>query len=394
MATACRRFTASRSPLAALDPPSGRVTKPDDFMRIDLVITELDTGGAEKCCAELAIFLANRGHRVRVIALGPRPPIAKDSLVRFLESNQIELHFLGGKKWWMLPGVVSKLKRLLTKDRPDIVQSFLWHANTVSAWVVPSLGVPLFGGIRVAEPRKMRHALDRWATSRSTKTICVSQGVADWCVQTERINAGKLIVIPNGIAVLTQRHPIPPDSHAVPDQARILLFVGRLNHQKGIDVLVTHAKDLLDRLPEHHLVVIGDGYLRDELDALIERSPSARIHCLGLRTDVREWMARSELLLLPTRYEGMPNVILEAMIEGLTVVTTRVEGVAELLGDLVEQQSVAKGDWNALFALAVTLANASQHRMEIGKNNRERVESEFALEKQLMRYELLYANPR
>ena len=361
-------------------------------MRIDLVITELDTGGAEKCCSELAIFLANRGHRVRVIALGPRPPIAKDSLVRFLESNQIEPHFLEGEKWWMLPRVVSKLKRLLTIDRPDIVQSFLWHANVVSAWVVPSLGIPLFSGIRVAEPRKTRHALERWATSRSTKTICVSQGVADWCIQNERIDAGKLIVIPNGIAVVTQRHPIPTDSHAVPDQARILLFVGRLNHQKGIDVLVKHAQDLLDRLPDHHLVVIGEGSLRLELDTLSERGPSGRIHCLGLRNDVRAWMARSELLLLPTRYEGMPNVILEAMIESLPVVTTRVEGVAELLGDQAEQQSVAKDDWNALFALVVTLANASQRRIEIGRSNRQRVESEFALDKQLTRYESLYTN--
>ena len=362
-------------------------------MRIDLVITELETGGAEKCCAELAIFLANRGYRVRVVALGPRPSIAKDSLVRLLESKQVELHFLGGKKWWMLPRVISKLKRLLTKDRPDIVQSFLWHANIVSAWVVPSLGVPLFGGIRVSEPRKARHALERWATSRSTKTVCVSQGVADWCIQTERVDAGKLIVIPNGIAVATERRPIQPNSHAVPDEAKIILFVGRLEYQKGIDILVEHAQVLLDQLPGHHLVVIGEGSLRHELDALSERSSNGRIHCLGQRNDVREWMARSEFLLLPTRYEGMPNVILEAMIESLPVVTTRVEGVAELLGENLEQQSVAKENWSALFELAVTLARAPQHRIEIGGNNRKRVESEFALEKQLMRYESLYTNP-
>jgi len=103
-------------------------------------------------------------------------------------------------------------------------------------------------------------------------------------------------------------------------------------------------------------------------------------------------MARSELLLLPTRYEGMPNVILEAMIEGLPVVTTRVEGVVELLGDHSQQQSVAKEDWHAFFELAVTLANAQQSRNEMSAANRERAESEFALEKQLARYESLYTN--
>ena len=361
-------------------------------MRIDLLITELDTGGAEKCCAELAIFLARRGHRVRIIALGPRPPASKDSLVKLLESNRIELHFLGGKKWWMLLRVFLKLKKLLKIDRPDIVQSFLWHANVVAAWIVPSLRIPLFAGIRVVEPRVSRHALDRWAASRSTKTICVSQSVADWCIQTERIDASKLIVIPNGIAIKTDKRAIQSDSHAVPDDAKVLLFVGRLEIQKGIDVLIEQANRLLDRLPSHHLVVIGDGFMRHELNTLAEQGPRGRIHCLGQRNDVREWMARSELLLLPTRYEGMPNVILEAMIEGLPVVTTRVEGVVELLGDHSQQQSVAKEDWHAFFELAVTLANAQQSRNEMSAANRERAESEFALEKQLARYESLYTN--
>jgi len=361
-------------------------------MRIDLLITELDTGGAEKCCAELAIFLARRGHRVRIIALGPRPPASKDSLVKLLESNRIELHFLGGKKWWMLLRVFLKLKKLLKIDRPDIVQSFLWHANVVAAWIVPSLRIPLFAGIRVVEPRVSRHALDRWAASRSTKTICVSQSVADWCIQTERIDANNLIVIPNGIAIKTDKRAIQSDSHAVPDDAKVLLFVGRLEIQKGIDVLIEQANRLLDRLPSHHLVVIGDGFMRHELNTLAEQGPRGRIHCLGQRNDVREWMARSELLLLPTRYEGMPNVILEAMIEGLPVVTTRVEGVVELLGDHSQQQSVAKEDWHAFFELAVTLANAQQSRNEMSAANRERAESEFALEKQLARYESLYTN--
>ena len=362
-------------------------------MRIDLLITELDTGGAEKCCAELAIFLAQRGHGVRVIALGPRPPASKDSLVQLLEANQVELHFLGGQKWWMLLQVVWKLKKLLKLDRPDVVQSFLWHANVVAAWLVPPRRIPLFAGIRVAEPLVYRHALDRWAASRSTKTICVSQGVAEWCIQTERIDANKLMVIPNGIAIQTDKRAIPSDSHAVPDDAKILLFVGRLEIQKGIDVLLEHANSVLDRLPLHHLVVIGDGSMRHEMNTLAEQGPRGRIHCLGQRKDVRAWMARSELLLLPTRYEGMPNVILEAMIEGLPVVTTRVEGVAELLGDYSQQQSVDKEDWTAFCELAVTLSNAPQSRKEMSTANRERAKSEFALEKQLARYESLYANP-
>ena len=78
------------------------------------------------------------------------------------------------------------------------------------------------------------------------------------------------------------------------------------------------------------------------------------------------------------------------MAEGLPVVTTRVEGVAELLGDQLAQQSVAKEAWDDFFKLAVSLANSSEHRKRLGTANQKRAESEFALDQQLVRYEELY----
>ncbi|MCY2983398.1 MAG: glycosyltransferase [Planctomycetota bacterium] len=360
-------------------------------MRIDLVITELDTGGAEKCCTDLALFLARQGHRVRVNALGPPPPSSKDTLLRMLEAEKIETHFLGGDRWWKFPNVAAQLKRLMRIDQPDVVQAFLWHANVLSAWVVPPFRIRLFLGIRVSEPRKSRFVLDRWATSRSNKTICVSQGVADWCTKTERMDPRKILVIPNGIATDGVATSIDRDSHQVPDGARILLFVGRLEFQKGIDILSQYGEELLSRLPDHHLVVIGDGSMRPHLETLAHRpSLIGRVHCLGQRRDVQAWMVRSELLLLPTRYEGMPNVVLEAMSVGLPVVATRAEGVAELLGEQASSQSVPKDAWKELFDRVVALGRSSEERTVAGQANRERVSSEFALNKQLSKYESLY----
>ena len=362
-------------------------------MRIDLVITELDTGGAEKCCVDLALFLLRRGHQVRVIAFGSRPDSSKDSLVQSLEANNIKTHFLGGRYWWMLPKIVLKLRHLFKSDRPDVVQSFLWHANVVSALVAPWQGIPFFAGIRVSEPLRNRHSLDRWSVSRSAKAVCVSQGVKDWCVETERMDANKLIVIPNGIAIHQGNRSIDPESPNIPIDARVLLFVGRFEHQKGVDILVQHAEELLRKLPDHHLVLIGIGCMRQQVDELAQLPKlKGRVHCLGIRKDVRAWMARSELLLLPTRYEGMPNVVLEAMAEGLPVVTTRVEGVAELFGDQLDTQSVAKEAWNDFFELAISLANAPEHRRTLSKANRNRAETEFALDEQLKQYEELYCD--
>ena len=205
------------------------------------------------------------------------------------------------------------------------------------------------------------------------------------------MDADKLLVIPNGIEIQAEDYSIPSNPKSVPDNARILLLVGRLEPQKGIDVLSQHAEKLLSQLPDHHLVLIGDGSLRQLMETVAQRqSLTGRIHCLGRRNDVRAWMARSELLLLPSRYEGMPNVILEAMAEGLPVVTTRVEGVVELLGDQFESQSVAKEDWSKFFELVVSLANSVEHRKGLGQANRQRAEREFALDKPMERYEALY----
>lgn len=365
-------------------------------MRIDLVITELDTGGAERCCAELARFLKAHGHDVRVIALGPSPTVEQAAMLRMLDTAGIESHFLGGTRGWMLPRIAWKLRALLKANRPDVVQSFLWHANILTALVVPAFRIPLVGGERVAEPRRWRHALGRWAASRMAMVVCVSQGVADWCVKTERINARKIKIIPNGVSAESKTASNKNASNeesglSIPPSARILLFVGRLVHQKGIDVLLENATTLLHELAEHHLVIIGDGAFRSQVQAFSEQKKLfGRVHYLGRRNDVRAWMARSELLLLPTRYEGMPNVILEAMAEGLAIVTTQVEGVQELLGERCNEQSVPLGAWGEFLDRVMLLANDRQHRFELGIANRDRAQTHFNLESQLEKYETLY----
>ena len=360
-------------------------------MRIDLVITELDTGGAERCCVSLACFLQSRGHRVRVIAFGPRPAPPKAALLNLLEQRAIETHFLDAQRWWMLPKVARRFRRLLRSDPPELVQSFLWHANVLSAWIVPSFGIPVVGGARVAEPNRNRHALGGWAARRMAKVVCVSNSVKQWCISAERVLPAKLEVIPNGIEIATQPAAIHLSEFGIAEDARILLFVGRLTVQKGVDELLDRAPKLLKSLPSHQLVLLGDGPLRARADATSNLPEiKGRMKVLGQSNAVRAWMGRSEMLLLPTRYEGMPNVVLEAMAEGLPVVTTRVEGVVDLLGDSQEMQAVEAGDWDRWLDQVVHVANDSELRDGLGRFNRARAETEFCLEIQMEKYENLY----
>lgn len=355
-------------------------------LRIDLVITELNQGGAEQCCVDLALFLVSQGHQPRVVSIGPRPHPPYDTQVQRLDRSAVPIQFIGTPKWYQFPLAWWRLRQLVKSDRPVIAQSFLWHANVMSATVYPSLRVPLVGGNRVAEPRSYRHFLGALAAKRMSKVVCVSQSIADWTIDRESVPIEKLCVIPNGV------DPQSIDRQKqIPDPRPILLFVGRLDPQKGVDVLLEKMPALLTALPNHRIVIIGDGGMRAAVASQVQKlQDPSRVEILGQREDAIAWMHRSQILLLPTRYEGMPNVILEAMACGIPVATMNVEGIAEVLGPNLMEQTARKDHWDEWCQLAVQIASSPERILRLGRLNRIRVETSFQLHAQLKKYEDLY----
>jgi len=365
-------------------------------MRIDLLTTELHVGGAEKCLGNLARFLHKRGHSIRVISLMPRPNPGQDSLARSIENDSIPVKYLGVESKWQIWQLTQSLKKLVDDSPPDIAQSFLFHANVLASMVYPQHNIPIVGGERVADPRRFRAWVTKAAVKRMARLVCVSQSVALHCEHREGIPREKLIVIPNGINVrailpVTEVSTFAQRQLALPPRTPILLFVGRIDYQKGIDGLVSHADQLLSKLPEFQLVIIGEGPLRSSLQTQASNLRSeARIHFVGQQSDVLEWMRSSRLLLLPTRYEGMPNVVLEAMALGLPVATTRAEGIVEALGPAAEEQCVLIDAWGDWVELVERLASDRELASRIGIANRKRCEEHFDLENQLVLYEKTY----
>ncbi len=174
-------------------------------------------------------------------------------------------------------------------------------------------------------------------------------------------------------------------------EARSTAFRGRLHEQKGIDVLIECGDRLLNVLPSFQLVIVGDGPMRSELEAYRRRSLQRdRIHLVGQSDQVPSWIARSSLLILPTRYEGMPNVLLEAMSLGKAVATVAVQGVDEILGEESSEQSVRPNQWQAWEQLVQKLASDKEECQRLGERNRERIRKEFVLHEKLAQYESLY----
>src|SRR5439155_4746020 len=110
---------------------------------------------------------------------------------------------------------------------------------------------------------------------------------------------------------------VPPRSLSelgVPYGRRVMLFVGRLDRQKGLDLFFQELPAIFRELPDHDLLLIGNGPQAAALQHCARRlRVQDRVHFGGWRNDVPSIMAAADLLVLPSRWEGMPNVVLEAM---------------------------------------------------------------------------------
>jgi glycosyltransferase involved in cell wall biosynthesis len=360
-----------------------------------LVITELNPGGAERALTNLALHIDRNKFQPVVFSLQGRPPEGKDELVRQLESAQIPVEFLNARSKWQFPQAVLQLKQRLTALRIDLVQSFLFHANVVSASAGKLAGVKVVAGIRVADPSHQRQRMERWLAPVIERYVCVSQSVADFCEQTARLPREKLVVIPNGVDIARFRASVPANLATLnlPPNRRWLIAVGRLDKQKGYDWLMPLLPAVFAAQPTCDLLLIGDGPEREKLtQQAVTLKISDRLHFAGWQPNVPELLKSAEVLLLPSRYEGMPNVVLEAMAAGLPVVATRVEGMAEILGPLAEGQLTPLADGPAFQATLLALLASPARRCELGNANQVEVTEHYSLAMLATAYERLYAS--
>ena len=128
-----------------------------------MVITELEVGGAERCLVQVACGLDRSRFAPVVYSLAARPPESRSSLVRQLEDAAVPVRFVGVRAAWQLGTAVKRLRSLLAEQQPQVVQTFLFHAN-----VVGTLGGARFvraprlvHGMRVADPSWFRQAVER-----------------------------------------------------------------------------------------------------------------------------------------------------------------------------------------------------------------------------------------
>jgi glycosyltransferase involved in cell wall biosynthesis len=362
-------------------------------MHVKLLITELRTGGAERCLTELALGLRERGDRVSVMSLMPLPTAPRDELINRLKAEKIPVASAEATNFASLARTRRRVRQWLNDDLPDCLQTFLFHGNVIGAAAAAQAGVGcVVGGVRVAQRNWWRGLLESRASRNLRALVCVSRSVESFVRSYWHPPSSVFVTtIRNGIRPerFTEAHRVDWSELGLAPGGRVILFVGRLHRQKGLDLLLDVAPTLLGLHPDWRLAIVGDGPLEPAVRKTIQRLAPGRACLLEWRSNVADLYAGADIVIVPSRYEGMPNVILEAMASGRCVMSAEVEGVAELLGPEAGKQVFPPGDRGTMVQRLDDLLQ-SDDLNAIAMANQRRAASEFSIDSMVTRYRDLY----
>jgi glycosyltransferase involved in cell wall biosynthesis len=360
-------------------------------LRLLLVIPTLVRGGAEKQLTLLATGLPRERFDVHVAVLTRSGPYEDALRVADVPVTVI------GKRWKVDPGSYFRLKGLIQKLRPDLVHTWLFAANAYGRQAALAAGVRhIVAGERCVDPWKttLHLAIDRALAKRTNKIVTNSSGVVDFYAG-RGIAAEKFVVIPNGIAAEPAANPLSrPELLAelqLPADARLIGAVGRLWPQKRVKDLIWAADLLKSTRDDTHLLIIGDGPQRWRLERYREQNDVAdRVHFLGERPDVPRILPHLDALWLASDYEGQSNAILEAMAAGIPVIATDIPGNRDLVVPDETGYLVPVGDRFEFTRRTHWLLDDDALRQRLGAAGRERIRTQFTVERMIQRHAELY----
>lgn len=299
--------------------------------RILLLSTSLGMGGADRQILYLARALMANQSAVRLISMTPLEEMGQRALAGGLDI--LSLNMERGR------ADVSALRRLvaLLRDwRPHLLTSFMYHANIMGRLAGRAAGVPVI--VTSVRNERLGSSSREWLM-RATNWMdhcCTtnSEQVAESLRTRKVLPAGKLRIIPNGVEI---PGPLPPAERLrvrgelkLEPTEFLWLAVGRLLPQKDYPNLL-QAFQPLAAAPSR-LAIVGRGPLLPQLQQHArELGIESRVRFLGVRQDVGALLSAADGFVLSSAWEGMPNVVMEALAAGVPVVATQVGGVSELV---------------------------------------------------------------
>jgi glycosyltransferase involved in cell wall biosynthesis len=358
-----------------------------------LTVSSMGSGGAERVAAHLANAWTARGERVTlVITFSGRGecyyPLAQGVAVVYLA----DLARRGGRGFLAYCARFIALRKLIRHSRPDVIVSFLSRVNVAVLLASLGLGCRVVVSERIHPPMLPPGApwqyLRRALYPRASAVVMLSQQSARW-LEAE-IKRARGVVIPNPVALpLPVARPSVCPEQLVVASRKLVLAVGRLERQKGFDVLLQAFAHLARAHPCWDLVVLGDGSLRGALEAQVaDLGLADRVLLPGRVGNMGAWYARADLYVLSSRFEGFPNTLIEAMAHGCPAVSFDCDtGPRDIIRHACDGLLVAPvSDSLALAAALDRLMGDDAERMRMGGRAAE-VRERYALPSILARWD-------
>jgi glycosyltransferase involved in cell wall biosynthesis len=373
--------------------------------------SQMATGGGQEILFSQASWFKTQGYPVMAAFFYDRENLYQQWRARY------DFPLLNLQSWeksgdwrnlFRLARGLVRLYRLIRKERFAVVETFTHHANLLGMPVAWLAGVPVRVAShhgRVENFSMLQVYLHRQLINYgiATDLVVVSKQVQSAAIEQERIQPDRITVITNGI----DTHPPIPLSEAEKVSLReslgvdgsdlLLLTVARLKPQKGHTYLLDAIPKILEAVPKTKFVFAGDGPLYEELKEKARSSGiDHAVRFIGVYTEISQLLQVADVFVLPSLWEGLPVAMLEAMLAGVPVVASRVEGVEEVIQNGENGLLVPPGDPEALSRSLIQLFQDRQSSVEfnrlelLGAAGKATVVEEYTAERMCREYEDLF----
>jgi len=361
--------------------------------RVLHIIDSLHLGGAQEVVLNLATCGSSRFQHE--VATMHGHGIYWDRL----KDAGVQVHSLSPHKH--LPLYLATLPALLLAHRPDILHCHLIPSNIIAKPLGALMGLPLIlNHDHTNDPQRIDNklllVLDKTTNRFAHHIIAVAGACRDFLIQHESIPPEKITLVPNAID-LRRFSPGNADraesrnKFGLPIDAKVIAGVGRLNPQKNFSLFLDVAAELAPRFSELRFLLAGEG---PEESMLYEKARALgladHIVFAGYVADTRQVYAAADILLMPSRFEGLPMTLLEAMAMGLPVVASKLDGIAEVIEDGREGFLIESNDTHSFAERCAALLENPAKSSELAANARAKIEARFSVERMTSAVEAIY----
>ncbi len=362
-------------------------------LKIMHLIGSVSIGGAQRLVLEMAGHTSKVDYEVHICAFGP---VKNETFLVELNSLNLPVIHIQSRKFYN-PSVLWKIIKYVRQKKIDLIHTHLTDADIIGRLVSLFTGVPVLGTIHNEPKSFMKLRIDKRVLNKITAKYCTThlvvvsgclreQFIAEWAIPDEKIST-----IYNAVDIDIYLQA-PAERRLQTSNSKFTITnVGRLSKQKAQHILLEAAQMVIAHFPDTQFLFVGQGKLEQDLKNLThELGLERNVVFMGVRRDVADILASTDIFVLSSLWEGLPLSAIEAMASACATVLTDVGGNRELIEPGKSGLIVPPGDSDALADAIISLLEQEEVRLSIGRAARARVRGKFNLSLMVKQYEEVY----